>query len=174
VPQDRGLFSRKIVQKRPFRAWLVNPVLRQNYVASLNIDSFGTWRQIGLLMLNAIVSAIRFVILVFDHKQVVLDNAALRQQLAVFRREVKHPKLLGRDRLFWVALRMIWKDGKSALVIVRRDTVISWQRNRFKRFWRRLSQPRAVRQSVPRFASWFGQWQPLTHRGERHACMENC
>ena len=37
---------------------------------------------------------------------------------------------------------MIWNDWKSALVIVRPETVISWHRNRFKRYWRQLSQPK--------------------------------
>src|SRR5229473_3187781 len=76
-------------------------------------------------MLNAILVGIRFVILVFvGQKQVALENAALRQQLAIFKREVKRPRLRGRDRLFWIGLRTIWKDWKSALVIVRPETVI--------------------------------------------------
>ena len=59
---------------------------------------------------------IRFVILVFGgHKQVALENAALRQQLAVFKRDVKRPRLHRRDRLFWIGLRTIWKEWKSAL-----------------------------------------------------------
>src|SRR5262245_54197060 len=94
-------------------------------------------------MLNAIVIAIRSIILIFSgHKQIALENAALRQQLAVFKRDMKRPKLHGRDRLFWIALMMIWKDWKSALVVVRPETVISWQRNRFKRYWRQLSHPK--------------------------------
>src|SRR5437868_12675411 len=94
-------------------------------------------------MLKRIMVVIRFVILVFGgHKQVALENAALRQQLAVFKRDVKRPRLHRRDRLFWIGLRTIWKEWKSALVIVRPETVISWQRNRFKRYWWRLSQPK--------------------------------
>jgi hypothetical protein len=38
---------------------------------------------------------------------------------------------------------MIWKDWKSALMMVRPEIVISWQRHRFKRYWRRLSQSKA-------------------------------
>ena len=92
-------------------------------------------------MLNAILFWIRFVILVLGgHQQVALENAALRQQLAVFKRDVKRPKLRSWDRLFWIGLRAIWKDWKSALVIVRPETVISWQQKRFKRYWWRLSQ----------------------------------
>ena len=68
-------------------------------------------------MLNAIMVAVRFIILVFGgQKQIALENAALRQQLAVSKRKVKRPKLRRRDRLFWITLRMIWKDWKSALV----------------------------------------------------------
>ena len=92
-------------------------------------------------MLNAILFWIRFVILVLGgHQQVALENAALRQQLAVFKRDVKRPQLRRWDRLFWIGLRAIWKDWKSALMIVRPETVISWQQKRFKRYWWRLSQ----------------------------------
>src|SRR5262245_30624058 len=37
---------------------------------------------------------------------------------------------------------MIWQDWKSALVIVRPETVISLHRKRFKRYWWKLSQPK--------------------------------
>src|SRR5215468_4090952 len=91
-------------------------------------------------MLNIILIVVRFVILVFSgHKEVALENLALRQQLAVLRRDVKRPRLCGWDRLFWIGLRVVWKNWKSALLIVRPETVISWQRNRFKRYWRRFS-----------------------------------
>src|SRR2546428_3689543 len=94
-------------------------------------------------MVNAIFVGIRFVILVLSgHRHVDLENAALRQQLAVFKRDIKRPRLHGRDRLFWIGLRTIWKKWKSALVIVRPETVISWQRKRFKTYWWRLSQPK--------------------------------
>src|SRR6266446_6508036 len=97
----------------------------------------------SFLMVNAIFVGIRFVILVLSgHRHVALENAALRQQLAVFKRDIKRPRLHRRDRLFWIGLRTIWKNWKSALVIVRPETVISWQRKRFKRYWWRLSQPK--------------------------------
>ena len=94
-------------------------------------------------MLNVIVVSIHFILLILGgQKQVASENVALRQQLAVFKRDVRRPKLNGRDRLFWVGLRMIWQDWKSALVIVRPETVISWHRKRFKRYWWKLSQPK--------------------------------
>ena len=94
-------------------------------------------------MLNSLLLTLRFLILVFSgHKQVGLENAALRHQLAVFSREGKRPRLRDRDRLFWIALKRIWKGWRAALVIVRPETVISWQRKRFKRYWWSLSQPK--------------------------------
>src|SRR6516164_6691255 len=68
-------------------------------------------------MLNAIVISIRFIFLVLGgQKQVALENAALRQQLAVFKRNIPRPKLNNRDRLFWIGLYLIWQDRKSALI----------------------------------------------------------
>ena len=59
-------------------------------------------------MLNAIVVSIRFILLILaGQKQVALENAALRQQLAVFKRNVPRPKVNNRDRLFWIGLYMI-------------------------------------------------------------------
>jgi hypothetical protein len=54
--------------------------------------------------------------------QQFLENAALRQQLAVLKQDVKRPKLRGLDSLFWIALGMIWNDWESALVIVWPET----------------------------------------------------
>ncbi len=94
-------------------------------------------------MLNSFLLAIRFLILFFGgHKQVALENIALRHQLAVFTREKKRPRLCDRDRLFWIALKKLWKDWRSAVEFVQPQTVIGWQRKRFKRYWRRLSQPK--------------------------------
>src|SRR5215470_14315261 len=67
-------------------------------------------------MLNAIVVSIRFILLIVcGHKQVALENAALRQQLAVYKRSVPRPKLNNRDRLFWICLRIIWRPWKVRL-----------------------------------------------------------
>src|SRR5436190_24267193 len=94
-------------------------------------------------MLNSLLLTLRFLILVFrGHQQVALESAALRHQLAVFSREGKRPRLRDRDRFFWIALKRIWKDWRTALVIVQPETVISWQRKRFKRYWWSLSQPK--------------------------------
>jgi hypothetical protein len=38
------------------------------------------------------------------HQAVVLENLALRQQLAIYRRKRKRPRLIRVDRWFWIAL----------------------------------------------------------------------
>ena len=79
------------------------------------------------------------------------SNLVLRQQLTVFKRKRPRPALRDRDRLFWSLISRVWKDWKSALVIVKPDTVIRWQKRRFRDFWRRKSapgRPRIERQHI--------------------------
>src|SRR5438046_107758 len=73
------------------------------------------------------------------HRQLALENLALRHQLAVYKKMVNRPKLLGRDRLFWVALSRVWAGWRQALVIVSPNTVLRWQRRRVREYWARLS-----------------------------------
>src|SRR2546428_6697854 len=80
-------------------------------------------------------------------QQVALENLALRHQLAVYKKTVNRPKLLSSDRLFWVALSRVWAGWRQALVIVSPNTVLRWQRRRFREYWARLSaRPAAGRQ----------------------------
>src|SRR6266481_2991091 len=69
------------------------------------------------------------------HRQLALENLALRQQLAVYKRTVNRPKLQRSDRLLWVWLSGVWPAWKQALVIVAPATVLRWQRRRFRRHW---------------------------------------
>ena len=73
------------------------------------------------------------------HRQLAIENLVLRQQLAVFKRTVSRPKLRGSDRFFWVWLSRAWTGWRRALVIVAPDTVLRWQRRRFREYWTKLS-----------------------------------
>src|SRR5258708_5803415 len=64
-----------------------------------------------------------------------LENLALRHQLGVLRRSVKQPKLSSADRLLWAWLCEFWSDWRSALVIVKPETVIAWHCEGFRLFW---------------------------------------
>jgi hypothetical protein len=71
--------------------------------------------------------------------RLALENAALRQQLAIHRRTPKRTRLRPEDRLFWVVLRRLWSDWTRPLVIVKPATVLGWHRNGFRAMWRRKS-----------------------------------
>jgi putative transposase len=91
-------------------------------------------------MLNTVLIPFRTIFLVLGgYEQVVLENLALREQLGIFQRSVPRPTIRRQDRLFWVWLQRVWKQWRSALVIVQPETVLDWQRRRFKRQWRQLS-----------------------------------
>jgi putative transposase len=81
-----------------------------------------------------------------------LENIALRHQLAVLRRSApKRVKINASDRLLWVWLRRFWPDWKTALVIVRPQTVVSWHRKGFQLFWSwKIRQGKPGRPSLPR------------------------
>jgi hypothetical protein len=83
------------------------------------------------------------------HRQLAIENLALRQQLAVYKRTATRPRLRTTDRLFWLALARVWTRWRQALVIVTPDTVLRWQRRRFREYWAKLSnRPIAGRPAV--------------------------
>jgi len=53
----------------------------------------------------------------------VIENLALRQQVALLKKERPRPPLDDMDRAFWVALRQSWPAWASRLVIANPDTV---------------------------------------------------
>jgi len=73
------------------------------------------------------------------HRRLALENLALRQQLAVYKRTVTRPPLRRTDRLFWVGLATVWAGWRQSLVIVTPNTVLRWQRRRFREYWIKLS-----------------------------------
>ena len=75
------------------------------------------------------------------HK-LALEAAALRQQLAVFKRKQARLRLHRLDRFFWTALRRVYSGWAEALIIVKPETVVSWHRAGFRLFWRWRSRQR--------------------------------
>ncbi len=72
----------------------------------------------------------------------VMENLALRQQVTTLKKERPRPALDDVDRAFWVALRASWPTWASRLVIVNADTVARWHRERFRRYWAKISRRR--------------------------------
>lgn len=51
-----------------------------------------------------------------SRRDLLLENLALRQQLAVLKARHPQPRLAAPDRLFWVVLRRFWSGWKQALL----------------------------------------------------------
>jgi transposase InsO family protein len=77
-------------------------------------------------------------------RSLLLENLALRQQLAVLKRRHPRPRLELLDKLFWVAVRRFWSGWKQALLVVSPETVVRWHRSGFALYWRAISKARGV------------------------------
>ena len=73
------------------------------------------------------------------HRQLALENLALRHQLAVDKRTILRPRLRRTDRLWWVWLARVWTGWRAALVDRAPDTVVRWQRRRVREHGTKLS-----------------------------------
>jgi putative transposase len=74
-----------------------------------------------------------------SRKDLIIENAILRQQLIVLKRQAKRPQLTQRDRLRLIFLSRFTKFWQQALHIVQPDTLLRWHRDLFRRYWRRKS-----------------------------------
>jgi hypothetical protein len=92
-----------------------------------------TMLRIIWIVLRTVASALR------SRRELVLENLALRQQLAAFKSRGRSPRIRAADRAFWVVLRRFWSRWTDALVIVKPDTVVRWHRAGFKAYWNWLS-----------------------------------
>lgn len=74
----------------------------------------------------------------------LLENLALRQQLAASKRKQPRPRLGIFNKLFWVLARRFWPGWKQALIVVSPETVARWHRAGFSLYWRVISRARRV------------------------------
>jgi transposase InsO family protein len=85
--------------------------------------------------------------------ELIAENAFLRQQLIVIRRQIGRPMFGDADRLLMVILARLSGAWRDALHLVKPETLLRWHRGLFKRFWRRKSrsggvQPRRLDQET--------------------------
>jgi putative transposase len=92
-------------------------------------------------MLPVVSALLAFVAGLFRSRaSLCLEHLALRHQLAVYQQTVYRPRLHSTDRVLWAWLSWFWRGWPKAVVFVQPRTVIAWQRQRFRGYWRRLSQ----------------------------------
>src|SRR5215469_7441355 len=77
--------------------------------------------------------------------ELVVENALLREQLIILKRQVKRPACTNTDRLLLVLLARLVRTWQQALVIVQPDTLLRWHRELFRWYWKR---PRDAHQCV--------------------------
>jgi transposase InsO family protein len=76
-------------------------------------------------------------------KQLLAENALLRQQLIVLNRQVNKPEFKPLDRFIFVVLASLVADWKQALLILKPDTLLRWHRQGFKLLWKLKSRARS-------------------------------
>src|SRR5262250_1356259 len=77
-----------------------------------------------------------------SRRSLLVENLALRQQLAVFKRRNRRPTLAAFDKLFWVLARRFWSDWKKSLLVVAPETVVRWHRAGFRLYGRLICKVR--------------------------------
>ena len=83
-----------------------------------------------------------------SHAALQFEVLALRHQLQVLQRtRPRRVRFAKADRCLWVWLSYIWTGWRTALVIVKPETVIAWHHRGFRLFWTWKS--RAVRVGRP-------------------------
>jgi hypothetical protein len=87
-----------------------------------------------------------------SRRSLLLENLALRQQLAVWKRRHRRPRLNGFDKFFWLTTRRIWSEWKNSLIVVTPETVVGWHRAGFRLYWKLISRVRKPvgRKRLPR------------------------
>jgi hypothetical protein len=84
----------------------------------------------------------------------VAENALLRQQLLVVRRQVARPRLTPSDRWWMVVAARATSTWEKALLIAQPATLMRWHRDPHRWWWARGSAPRSVALHSASFAAW--------------------
>ena len=85
--------------------------------------------------------------------ELIAENALLRQQLIMLRRQVKRPTFTRIDRILLVLLARLVRTWQRALVIVQPETLLRWHRELFRLYWKRKSkththQPKVAAETI--------------------------
>ena len=75
--------------------------------------------------------------------ELLAENGFLRQQLLVAARHVRKPGFRAWDRLTLVFLAAVLANWRSALILVKPETLLRWHRDVFRLLWKWRSQRKA-------------------------------
>src|SRR5215470_14802940 len=88
------------------------------------------------LLLGAVLGVFR------ARRDLLLENLALRQQLAALKRRQPRSRLTVFDKTFWILAHRFWAGWKQALFLVSPETVVRWHRAGFRCYWSLISKVR--------------------------------
>jgi putative transposase len=71
--------------------------------------------------------------------ELLAENALLRHQLIILRRQIKRPVYRKSDRLLLVLLARMVRTWKQALFLVQPETLLRWHRQLFRLLWKHTS-----------------------------------
>ena len=92
------------------------------------------------IFIKLLYFSLTFIKILFKSKEnLIFENMALRQQLIAYLSKREKPKITDIDRSFWIALKEIWPKWIHNLLIVKPETLIKWQKQQFKDYWRKKS-----------------------------------
>jgi len=77
--------------------------------------------------------------------ELLVENALLRQQLIILRRQIKQPIYRKTDRLLLVLLARMVRTWKQTLFLVQPETLLRWHRELVRRRWTYRREPRVQR-----------------------------
>jgi hypothetical protein len=94
--------------------------------------------------------------LAYSRAALHLEILALRHQLEVLQRTRPHRVRLAKtDRMLRVMLVRVWAGWRTALVLVKPETVIAWHRQGFRLWWTWKSRRRLWRKLMTLYGSYY-------------------
>jgi hypothetical protein len=112
----------------------------------------------------------------YTRRGLLLENLALRQQLAVFKRRHSRTRVNVLDKFFWVTARQLWSGCTNSLIVVTPETAVGWHRAGFRLYWKLISRvrrpdgrkrlPKEVRNLIFRMVAENPTWGAPRIRGE--------
>lgn len=102
------------------------------------------------IMTSIIRALLAFAVGLFQSRvSLQLEILALQHQLSVYRRSIRRPRVRPPARLVWAWLSRGWSRWREVLVFVQPETVLAWQRQRFREHWAGLSRRAPGRPAIP-------------------------
>ena len=124
---------------------IIHLVILSKWLSSRTLHAFKRWTRPNTLWLT--VGALTDV--TRTRSDLITENALLRQQLIVLRRQVKRPKLTTSDRICLVLFARFTRYWQNAPHVVQPDTLLRWHRALFRLYWRRRSRKGKPKPRIP-------------------------